>query len=269
MRWLIGGEPTFVPTEDKKHQLIAYGIGHLHNIPSDGERELPVHLDEPLVVLFLRSFFEKSPDIRDTSIKDWIRGSLRVARDQAARGLILEEIAMMVFIEKFGGKFTVLGDVFHFGKPSLLASREVTLVSLMRIDDKMHACSVSWAEGSSTKFGFKAKTPLDVLRFLENPDGTPFLFPDNHMHPDLAFFFRDKESGEIIVVFAQSKAAKILNAQTWMEALDSVTPAFFYTQMVCFRFMMLTSLDSPFYQFRKMDKEVSMLQKNIHPFGKM
>ena len=50
-----------------------------------------------------------------------------------------EEAMVFLMIEKFGGKFTRLGDVFNFGSLSSLRSRKVTLVLLKFVDDN-EAC---------------------------------------------------------------------------------------------------------------------------------
>ena len=95
----------------------------------------------------------------------------------------------------------------------------------------MQCCPVSWNAGSSDRLGLKAQTPKDVLVFLDNPDGKAFIFPDN-MGADLLCFFRDEETGELILVLIQSKVQLKLPAGTWRSALDSVTPHLFHTAVV-------------------------------------
>ena len=68
-------------------------------------------------------------------------------------------------------------------------SRKVNLVSLKRtVDGSMQYCPVSWTFGSSDRLGYKAALPKNVLAFMNNPNGRCFIFPDNHMGPDLLFF---------------------------------------------------------------------------------
>jgi hypothetical protein len=87
--------------------------------------------------------------------------------------------------------------------------------------------------GSSDRLGFKATSPADVLNFLNNPDGKCFLFPDNHMGPDILFFLQDEETKELILVTLQAKITQCLDARAWGSALDSITLQFFCTSNVC------------------------------------
>lgn len=75
--------------------------------------------------------------------------------------------------------------------------------------------------------------PAEVLTFLDNPDEKPFLFPDTHMGPDLLCFAQDEETKELILLAVQLKVSSIVKARTWKTAIISVTPQFFYTEVVC------------------------------------
>ncbi len=130
----------------------------------------------------------------------------------------------------FGGKERALSDVFDTVQPWGL--RKVTLVSLKRrIDSQMQSCPVSWTSGSSDRLGYKATSPDDVVKFLNDPDGKCFLFPDTHMGPDLLCFLQDVETKELILLVLQSKLSKVLAADICLRALESVDPKFFYTQV--------------------------------------
>ncbi len=96
----------------------------------------------------------------------------------------------------------------------------------------MHSHPVSWKSGCSDRFSFKATSPNDVLTFFDNPDGKPFLFPDNHMGPDLFCFVQDEETKELILLAVQAKVSPKITAETWISALNSITPDFFYTIVV-------------------------------------
>lgn len=96
----------------------------------------------------------------------------------------------------------------------------------------MQCCPVSWNEGISNRIGFKAHSPTDVLKIFQDPDGKAFLFPDNHMGPDLMCFVLDQQTKELILLTLQSKMAASLNAPTWSNAVNSITPKFFYTWYV-------------------------------------
>jgi hypothetical protein len=139
---------------------------------------------------------------------------------------------LLVLLQAFGGNICALSDIFHCNQP--WGSRKVTLVSLKRtVNGLMQCCPVSWTSGSSDRLGFKATSPTDVLNFLNNPDGKCFIFPDNHMGPDLLCFVQDEETKELILVALQAKISQSLNLRAWRSALDSITPQFFYMSNVC------------------------------------
>lgn len=227
MRWVMGSQLTSIPIEHNMHEMIGLGVGHLTAIPQqfDPGTNYPVYIDEPLMVLSLSLLF----DSHDwTTRKQWITNSFRAARDRSALGVMFEEMALLVVMENFGGKSTALGDVFLCKQPSL-GSRKVTLVSLTRdADHNMRCCPVSWNAGSSDRLGFKAQSPTDVLEFFQDPNGKAFLFPDNHMGPDIIFFVQDEVTKELILMALQSNL-KAVKLQTWLAAINSVTPKFFYT----------------------------------------
>ena len=132
------------------------------------------------MVLSLRSLFEQQ---RWTTNQTWMIESFRNARNSSL-GFLFEEAALLVLVEIFGGKFNALGNAFHCS--GLLGSRRVTLVSLKRgVDGSMRSSPVSWNAGSSDRFVFKARSPSDVLAFLDDPDGKAFLFPDTLMGFDV------------------------------------------------------------------------------------
>ena len=229
MRWTLGSELTSISIEDNMQEMIALGVGFLTEMPSTLEDDvnLPVYISEPLVVLSLRSIFETH---RWTTRKAQMTRSFRIALNPSMLGYVLETALPLVLMETFGGKFSPLEEAFDCGSKSL-GSRRVTLVSLKRIaSGELQTCPVSWNEGSSDRLGLKAKTPAHVLEFFDNPDGKIFLFPDNHMRPDLSWFFQDEETKELILCFDQSKLT--LNSKTWKKAIEALTPQFFYTMVV-------------------------------------
>jgi hypothetical protein len=232
MRWVLGSPPTAV--EGHMHDMIALGVGHLNaDVPNEFNPNMnyPVYIDEPLVVLALSSLFEQQTW---STRRDWIVKSFRTSRSVSSSGPIFEEVLLLVLMEHFGGKFSALGDVFHFSQPSSLASRKVTLVALgQTAEGVMQCCPVSWNAGSSDRFAFKAKSPANVVEFLNDPKGKPFLFPGNHMGPDLTCFLQDEQTKELILLVLQARLYKVLDAGAWQKALTSVELEFFYTIMVC------------------------------------
>jgi len=189
---------------------------------------LPVYIYEPLVVLSLRSLFEKW---RWTTMKAWMVTSFCNALNSSTLGYAFEMALPLVLMEIFGGKFSPLEEAFDCSNKSL-GSRRVTLVSLKRVAGELQICPVSWNAGCSDRLGLKAKTLTQVLEFFDNPDGKIFLFPDNHIRPNLSWFFQDEDTKELILCFDQSNLTLNLEAGTWQDAIDSVTPQFFYTMVV-------------------------------------
>lgn len=234
MRWVLGNQPTAV--EGHMHSTIRLGVGYLKaEISSEFDPNMnhPVYIDEPLAVLAFSSLFqEQAPTARRT----WIANSFRTSRNASTSGFIFEEAIMLALMEHLGGKSTALGDIFHFSKSSSLGSSKVSLVALKRVPGRgMQCCPVSWNSGPSDRFGFKAQSPADVLKFLNDPDGKAFLFPDCHMGPDVMCFALDEVTNELILLFVQAKLSKVLCASTWQEAVTSITPEFFYTITVRFQ----------------------------------
>lgn len=228
MRWTLGSELTSISIENNMQEMIALGVGFLTKMPSTLEDDVnvPVYISEPLVVLSLRSIFETQ---RWTTMREQMTRLFRNALNPPTLGYVLEMALPLVLMETFGGKFSPLEEAFDCGSKSL-GSRRVTLVSLKRVSSgELQTCPVSWNEGSSDRLGLKAKTPAHVLEFFDNPDGTIFLFTDNHMRPDLSWFFQDEETKELILCFDQSKLT--LNSKVWKKAIEAFTPQFFYTMV--------------------------------------
>lgn len=229
MRWTLGSELTSISIENNMQEMIALGVGFLTKMPSTLKDDVnfPVYISEPSVVLSLRSIFETQGW---TTRKEQMTRSFRNAPNPSTLGYVLEMALPLVLMETFGGKFSPLEEAFDCGSKSL-GLRRVTLVSLKRVaSGELQTCPVSWNEGSSDRLGLKAKTPAHVLEFFDNPDGKIFLFPDNHMRPDLSWFFQDEETQELILCFDQSKLT--LNSKAWKNAIEALTPQFFYTMVV-------------------------------------
>ena len=231
MRWTLGSQVTDVPIDGYLHEVIALGIGFIDKGSSTqtfNPNNNSVYLSERLVVLSLRSLFEK---YKWTTRRSWISRALRLARNNSSLGFVFEEVGLLVLMDHFGGKFSPLSDAFHCSKS--LGSRRVTLVSLRcGANGLVQTCPVSWSTGISDRFGFKAGSPTDILDFLNNPNGQTFVFPDTHMGPDLMFFLQDEQTMELIASSKQAKVTPDLDASTWHSAVMSVTPRFFYTMEV-------------------------------------
>ena len=226
MLWRIRSQSTFIRIDADMHQTIALGIGHLEKVGPDQTFDeatnYPVYLCEPLVVLSLSSILSKRPDTTAATI----------AHNNLARGFVLEEAILLVLLEMLGGKECALSDVFDTDQP--WGSRKVTLVSLKRgSDGRMRTFPVSWDSGSSDRLGYKASSPEDVVKFLNNPDGKCFLFPDDHMGPDLLCFVQDVVTKELIFLCLESKLSKKPSAEAALGALASVDLEFFYSFKVC------------------------------------
>ncbi len=263
MRWTLGSQATDVPIEGYFHEVIALGIGFIDKKTSTQKfdpNKTSVYLSERLVVLSLRTLFEKYPG---TTRQSWVKRSIRNALNNSTLGFIFEEVALLVLMDYFGGKFRALGDAFHCS--TLLGPRKVTLVSLRRgADDLLQSYPVSWDTGISDRFGFKAKSPSDILKFLDNPDGQTFVFPDTHMGPDLTFFFEDQETKELLVSAKQLKVTPELDSGKWQSAVISVTPQFFYTMVVSLEPCNLSHVLGPYSDVsRRKGNRPNMHQKII------
>ncbi|KAF8223481.1 hypothetical protein L208DRAFT_1316565, partial [Tricholoma matsutake] len=229
MRWRIGSQAMSLPIEGYMHQTIALGVGHLEKIgdiqPFDQNTNYPVYLCEPLVVLYLSSFFAKQSW---TTNQPWITDTFCMACNSSLLGFIYEEAVLLVLLQEFGGKARTLSDVFHCNQPWGL--RKVTLVSLKPGNNGlMLCCPVSWTSGSSDQLGFRATSPTDVLNWFNNPNGKCFIFPDTHMGPNLLFFLQDEETKELILGAVQARIVQRLDTCAWLSALDSVMLQCFYT----------------------------------------
>jgi hypothetical protein len=227
----MGSQPSVVEVHNAMHKLIALGVGRLKHLPPTGQfdpdRNYPVYIDEPLIILALNSILEKEEDKKRWT---WIKNEISMSRNASSLGYIYEEFVPLLLLERFGGKYTALGDVFDLADSSLRSTR-VTLVALRRSDGVMQFNKVSWKQGSSDRLIFKADCPAQVLEFIHDPKGVAFLNPDFHMHPDTLAFFQEETTEEIILFAGQDKVGK-MNAQAWQAALDSVNVQLFYTQMV-------------------------------------
>jgi hypothetical protein len=257
MQWVIGSQPSYIiPIKGHMRQAVELGVGHLKLVASEAfqaDENYPVYIDEPLVVLSLMRSFEEHEWTRRLT---WLQHLLFSAPTKSSVGFIFEEMTMMLLMEKFGGKFTTLGDVFNFHSSAPLKSREVALVSLTRMPDGvMSPSEASWTSGSSDRFGLKAQSVEDVLAFFADPKGKCFLFPHNHMGPDVICFLKDKETSELIILLLEARARATLDQRTWDKSIQTVTPMFFYTTTVRVRhFTSYLIADPSLCTVRKRDK---------------
>ena len=233
MRWRIGGQLTTITIEGDIHQTIASGIGHLAKIKPDQnfytKDKYFAYLCEPLVVLYLSTIFARR---RKAMHLSWISDATRTSRNSSSLGFTFEEAVLMIILQMFGGNPCPLSDAFHTDQP--WGSRKVILVALKRrVDGQMQSFPVLWMSGSSDRLGFKATSPAQVIEFLNNPDGKCFLFPNNHMGPDLSCFLQDWETKELILANFQGKLSETLTPATWQRCLETVNLNFFYTVNVC------------------------------------
>ena len=254
----MGSESTSIPIEHDTHEVISLGIGFLDHQEGAWELEpyltYPVHISEPLVVLSLSSLFE---DQSWTNRKEGMIRSLRLAPNTSTLGFSFGEVALVVLMDAFGGKFAPLSKVFRCD--DTLGSRRVTLVSLKRgADGTMRSHRVSWKTGTSDRFAFKATSPREFLTFFNDPDGKAFLFPDNCMGPDLFCVVQDEETKELILLALQAKVSPKISPETWISALNSITPDFFYTFVVSIK-PCNTRRTQPFC--RRMENGMNMHQR--------
>ncbi|KAF8512020.1 hypothetical protein BU17DRAFT_96669 [Hysterangium stoloniferum] len=228
-QWTLGSEPTAITNKNHMHDMIAWGLGVLDKTMNPWKfkayKNYPVSISEPLVILSLRSFFQK---YSHTMMETWMASAFHSAHNASSLGYIFEEAILLMLMDTFGGEYKPLSHAFHCSES--LGSRKVTLVTLKRgADDTMQCYPVSWKTGNSDRLGLKASSPENILAFLHNPDGKPFLLPNTHMGPDVLCTLQDKETKELIILAVQAKVLPTLNSQKWRDAIISVTPKFFYT----------------------------------------
>jgi hypothetical protein len=264
MKWVIGSQPRVIDIEDDMHETIGLGVVILKKVSPpqtfDAKLNYPVYLAEPLVVVSLSDLFEAMPSTRRSTL---IGDEFADASNTASRGYIMEDLCVLVLMKQFGGKYTRLGDVFLFKDSAAnLASRKVSLVALRRTnDDEMFGCHSSFHTGASDRYGYKASSPANVVDFLYNPKGRPCLLPDKQMGPDVIAFLRDEESEELLLLLLQSKATPKLDPGTWLSAINSTLPDFFYTVVVRLNLLGGSSgLNISIHSRR--DRGRSMLQRN-------
>jgi hypothetical protein len=100
---------------------------------------------------------------------------------------LFEEAALLVLMEIFWGKFNALADAFHCRES--LRSMRATLVSPnCGADGVMQSYPVSWNVGSSDRFDLKARSPIDILDFLDDLDEKAFSFSRYPNGPRLLVF---------------------------------------------------------------------------------
>lgn len=230
-RWMMAGELSHITRDDEMHKLIDLGVGQLRTL--EGTRKdnisqnFSVYIGEPLIILYLSTRFQEQGW---TTRWECFSHAILSAPSRPAIGFLFEEVIMYLLMDVFGGKSIPLEKVFHFPEGSPLGGRNVELVAGRQVGlDSMSVAKTSWLTGSSDGFGFKAKSTADALAFLRDPKGKPFLFPDNYMGPDLLCLLRDTESEELMVLLVQAKVQKQLDTKTWMKALESINPEYFYT----------------------------------------
>jgi hypothetical protein len=193
MQWVIGSQPSYIIDPPsitvKRHmiEMVELGVGHLKHVAPvgslDAVKDHPVYIDEPLTILSLSVLFE---DYSWTQRKAWLTHSLSFARNKSLVGFIFEEMAMMALMEKFGGKFTALRDVFNFCTSSSMGRREVTLVSLTRMPNDIMSTmdlrqfGLLWFQG-----------PICRGRPRIPYESQGFLFPHICMGPDSIGFLVD------------------------------------------------------------------------------
>ena len=118
----------------------------------------------------------------------------------------------------------------------------------------MYSCSVSWISGSSNQLHFKATSPTQVIKFLNNSDGKCFLLSDSHMGPNLTWFFQDWKTKELISANAQGKLPETLISVKYQCVLQTIDYDSLYMVKVCSKHTFLCSHSSSIlYQKRKGD----------------
>jgi hypothetical protein len=193
-------------------------------------------LDEPLALLAALNWFNENK----ISVQSY--ASEQIGHPDN-RGFGFEDVLAVYFMEAFSDG-AWLDEIFTFqGDIPTWSSETAELVALMATDSELKGVKVGRSNCADVCLGFKAKTYKEDLQWLGNERKTPFLFPSNHMGPDLLFALRLSEDRYLwVVVQAKYCSEAKLSREDTAKALKSVTPSqFFVNKVGSYSFVFLIS----------------------------
>ncbi|KAK0430880.1 hypothetical protein EV421DRAFT_236211 [Armillaria borealis] len=225
-RWILSSEATLVFPKDDAILLINLGITPLLRHRARTLKQFKADaLDcvwsvEPFGVIVLISLLR---DVGTDVFNASMRYNATFASEQAQKGYIFEKLVTLVLMDAFGREGScVLNDVFRFAAPAPeWTKRRFRLVSLIRNDDGLDSVPVTWKSGASPRLGYKAREPSDVLGWMKDPKGIPFLFPDNNHRSDAVVIIEEVKSGQRSILAIQDKAGARFSFESAKESLDA------------------------------------------------
>ncbi|KAJ7581612.1 hypothetical protein C8J56DRAFT_248900 [Mycena floridula] len=225
-------------------QATAVRLGFARFPPADSKN--PVSFDEPLVWAAVDRW------LRFKSIKNRYFNHFKqnMETNKPHSNGFEDFTAVLLACEL--SNWTRLGDVFYFPDscdPNNLADQRARLIGYyVGADDKPYAAEIKFPYGyvakeegpalgsiptqsCSTTMGYRATCIEDTGRWLDHEIPVPFLFPTEHMGPDILFCLLLWDKRKILVA-VQTKFRKrfdqLMPRQTMQAAVNTVTPATFW-----------------------------------------
>ncbi|KAJ7716749.1 hypothetical protein B0H16DRAFT_450695 [Mycena metata] len=225
--------------DSNQFDLIECGFARYAEYDVGNDKAPQITLDEPLAVLALTEWLQHC----DLPLAEILRGKAAEGITTARGANGLEEYLAIYFSAVFDDE-TPLTEIFQF-HPSLdppeWAKLPATLVSMFwegsdRESDRetLRGGIVRDQQRPSAPIGYKARTMLDTLRWLELRDRSraPICFPDTNMGPDVMFVLSLQDKARSLIwVALQSKfdsSDNILPSAILQKAVPTVTPKEFY-----------------------------------------
>jgi hypothetical protein len=194
-------------------------------------RDEKMVINEPLAVLAAMRWFGQQSHF---SMFNWLRSDInKHSKRQNGFEAYLTFYLRQVFedTEKLDTVFTLRGDFAH-----LAWQREAfELVTVVNANcEKPRVSVVTPASGPSSNVGFLAESGKEVLQWVTtNNNQITFCFPPESFGPDLLFFLRRKNSGELLLVMIQAKISRDrVERLTLMTGIRTVTPSWFWKRKV-------------------------------------
>ncbi|KAK0464613.1 uncharacterized protein EV420DRAFT_1053591 [Desarmillaria tabescens] len=190
-RWILSNPSGRELSHDHASRLVDFGVTSLPptvaRTPYKFTRDVAesVALTEPCGALSLMALLGSAgADPLKASMREAVFDVEEIAdeKDIFKRGIIL------VLMEKLGKEAgCTLDDIlqFHDGAPPW-TKECYRLISFVRNSDSgaQIPVRVTWKSGASPHLGFKAREPDDVMCWIKDPNGVPFIFPDAHHWSD-------------------------------------------------------------------------------------
>ncbi|TDL26512.1 hypothetical protein BD410DRAFT_523108 [Rickenella mellea] len=173
-----------IVSTDNRDELVSLGFAHICGPPIAGRND--VRMDEPIMLMALATWFNSLPGTVNSAPQPKSYISM-ISRHPNAN-----DVMACYLLNAFSGE-TRLDKFIKFAgpKPSW-ASESAELVTIVGKDNTgtRTTCVITPTSGYSPSFGIQPTTSTETSRWLENPDGVPFCFPDENFGPDIIFLIK-------------------------------------------------------------------------------